>query len=88
MLVSGQLFARPNMLNKTREALLSYSFIEEKTEELTKKIKEKTLGDYSEKLLILAPFVTGKVQFNAMDINFYYDHRNAQEAGVNYNLKF
>lgn len=80
--------ASPNMLNKTREALLSYDFIENKVDKISTKIKEKTIGEHSEKLLILAPFVTGQVEFNAKNLSFYYDHRNDQEAGLRYNMKF
>tara|TARA_B100001971_G_scaffold215195_1_gene260255 strand:+ start:81486 stop:81716 length:231 start_codon:yes stop_codon:yes gene_type:complete len=76
------------MVNKTQEALLSYSFVKEKSEEIVDDIKNKTLGDYADKVLLLAPLVTGQVEFNAYDINFYYDHRNNQQAGMRYNLKF
>lgn len=85
---SSFLYASSQMVNKTQEALLSYSFVKEKSEEIVDDIKNKTLGDYADKVLLLAPLVTGQVEFNAYDINFYYDHRNNQQAGMRYNLKF
>lgn len=88
ILLSSLVLAQSRMVNKTREALLSYSIVREKSDEILNDLKDKTLGDYAEKMLIFAPLVTGQVEFNAYDVNFYYDHRNNQQAGLRYNLKF
>lgn len=81
-------WAQSRMVNKTREALLSYSIVQEKSDEVIEKVKRETLGDHAEKLLFIAPLVTGKFEVNAYKMNFYYDHRSDHEAGVRYNLKF
>lgn len=87
-LFSLSLFASPNMVNKTTEALLSYDVVKERSDEIVETVKRKTLGDHADKVLILAPLVTGRVEFNAFDLNFYYDHRNNSQSGVRYNLRF
>jgi len=85
---SFQVYAQSRMVSKAQEALMSYSIVKDKSEEIVDDVKRKTLGEHSDKLLFLAPFVTGKLELNANQISFYYDHNNDQEAGLRYNLKF
>lgn len=87
-LFSLSIFAQRRMINKTTEALLSYDLVQERSQALVDEVKRKTLGDHAEKVLVLAPLVTGRFEFNAFDLNFYYDHRNDNQTGFRYNLKF
>lgn len=87
-IVTSIVFANTKMLDKTQEALLSYTIVKDKSDEILEDVKRMTLGEHSDKLLILAPLITGKFEFNASNVSFYYDHKNDQEAGLKYNIKF
>ena len=73
--------------SKTRDALMSYDFIEERANYLTNKIKNITFGEYADHVLLVTPFLTGQFEFNMNDINFYYDH-HGNESGLRYQLRF
>ena len=75
------------MLSETRDALLSYEIIQQKTNFLSQKLEKMLLGEYTEKFLIFAPLITGKVEFTALDVNFYVDTRSSR-GGVNYTYNF
>jgi hypothetical protein len=75
------------MMNQTRDALLSYDLIQEKTNFWGKKLEKMLLGGYTEKFLIFAPLITGKVEFRALDVNFYVDTRR-ERGGVKYTYNF
>jgi hypothetical protein len=75
------------MLSETRDALLSYELVQEKTNFLSQKLEKMLLGGYTEKFLIFAPLITGKVEFRALDVNFYVDTRSSR-GGVNYTYNF
>jgi len=75
------------MMNQTRDALLSYELIQEKTNFWGQKLEKMLLGGYTEKFLIFAPLITGKVEFRALDVNFYVDTRR-DRGGVNYTYNF
>lgn len=86
-LFSFSVFAN-NMVSTSTRALLSYDSVKERSEEILESFKRNTLGEHADKVLILSPIVTGRVEFNALDMNFYFDHRNNNQAGVRYNLRF
>lgn len=73
------------MLEKTRDALMSYEIVEERTEELLTRLQKSALGDYAEKAAFLVPVVTGKLQFRYERFDFSYSHSDAR-ANLDYNL--
>jgi hypothetical protein len=75
------------MMNQTRDALLSYSFIKKRTKRITKDIERKVLGEYTEKLFLIAPFLLGQVEFNSNDVRFYVNARK-EKGGVEYVYNF
>lgn len=75
------------LVSKTRDALLSFDYIEQRADYLVFKIKNLTFGEYSDNILFIAPLVTGNVQFSMYDINFYYDHLD-NKSGFKYKIKF
>src|SRR5687768_5470563 len=46
------------MLRKARNALMSYRSVKKKTKELTLRLQKETVGDNTEFLVFLTPFVT------------------------------
>jgi hypothetical protein len=80
-------FSEVRMLSEARNALMGYEIVQEKTQYFTNRLESVLLGEYSEKFLILAPFITGKVEFNALDMNFYVDARE-ETSGVRYIYNF
>lgn len=80
-------YSDQKMFRQTRNALLKYDFIQKRTEYWGKRLEKMLLGDYGQKVLIIAPLVTGKLEFNALDLNFYIDAR-AEKSGVRYTYNF
>lgn len=75
------------MINQTRDAILSYDFVQEKTEYWGNRLEKILLNDYSEKIILISPLITGKFEVSAMDLNFYVDTRR-EKGGVRYTYKF
>lgn len=71
----------------TSEALLAYPMIAQKTQYWVDRVKKLTLGDYADDVLIIAPIVTGQVQFkvNFLDVNLNYYQ---QQGSVNFTHQF
>lgn len=76
-----------DLLDTTRDALLSYEYIRRRSDYLIFKLQNSILGDYSSELMVLAPLVTGNIELNAFDMNIYYNH-HASRAGVRYSTEF
>lgn len=73
----------PNLLTNSTKALLSYDHIQKSADEFVNVVKRKTLGDHSDKVLMFLPLVTGELEFNISDLNFY--HRvHSEKTGVEY----
>jgi hypothetical protein len=75
-------------LDITRDALLSIDYIENRTNYFLFKLKNMTFGNYTDEVMILAPFVTGRFEFSMYDLSFYYDHFNNNKSGVRYSVRF
>jgi len=75
------------MLNETRDALLSYEIIQQKTQYWGNRVEKLLLNDYSEKIFIMAPLITGRLEISALDLNFYVDTRQ-ERGGVRYSYNF
>jgi hypothetical protein len=75
------------MFSETRNALFSYDVVQEKSSYWSKRIEKVVMGQYTEKFLVLAPFVTGKIEFNADKFRFYIDARE-EASGVRYTYRF
>lgn len=76
------------MANSTRDALMSYDFILERSDYLIFRFKQMTLGDYADRVMIFAPLISGQFEINAYkDINLFYD-RHAGRGGFKYNINF
>jgi len=73
--------------NRTTAALLSIDEVQERADYFVYKFKQLTFGEYSDDVMIIAPFITGRVEFSANRFNLYYSHFQ-NEGGVNYNLSF
>lgn len=80
-------YSGSDALRNTQDALMGYEIVQEKTNYWTKRLEKKLFGDYADKFLILAPFVTGQLEFNALDLNFYVNARE-EESGVRYTYRF
>lgn len=78
---SGQL------VSKTKDALLSFDFIENRADYFVFKLKNLTFGDYSEDVLYIAPFFTGKLEVSMYDVHLYYNHFQ-NKTGLKYKIKF
>ena len=75
------------MISKTRDALMSVDYIEQRTEYLMLRLKNSAFGEYAEKMMVITPFVTGNLEFNMSNVNFYYNHYQSK-SGVEYSLRF
>lgn len=73
--------------NTTRDALFAMDGFQERANHLVLKLKNLTFGEYADEVMILAPFVTGDIEFQAMQLRFYYNHFDS-EGGVRYQLSF
>ena len=74
--------------NYARDALMSYDHIMERSNYLIYRFKKLTLGEHADKFMILAPFISGRVEFEAYrDVNFYYNSFS-QSGGFRYNINF
>jgi len=71
----------------TQSALMQYEVVQEKSKYWADRLEKMLLGDYANKVLIIAPLVTGKLEFNALDMNFYFDARH-ETSGVKYTYNF
>lgn len=80
-------YSNGKMLRTTQNALMQYELIQTKSEYWGRRLEKMLLGTYAEKLIFVAPLITGKVEFNALDMNFYFDARN-EKSGVRYVYKF
>jgi hypothetical protein len=75
------------LVSKTKDALFSFDYIEDRADYLVFKFKNLTFGEYTDSLMYVAPLVTGNIEFSMYDINFYYDHFSSK-SGVKYKIKF
>ena len=75
------------MMTETRDALLSYELVQEKTNYWGYRLEKMIFGDHVDKFLIFSPLITGKVEFKALDLNFYVDTRKSK-GGVKYTFNF
>ena len=75
------------LLTKTKDALLSFDHVEERADYFVFKLKNLTFGEYSENVMYLAPVLSGNVEFQAQNFNFYYNHFQ-DKGGVKYSLSF
>ena len=66
---------------------MSYGLIQNKAEYWGARLEKMLLGDYAKDVMLIAPLVTGKIQFNALDMKFYVDARE-EKSGVEYVYKF
>lgn len=80
-------YSEDKMFRQTRSALMKYELVQEKSKYWADRLEKMLLGDYAEKVLVIAPLVTGKFEFNAMDMNFYFDTRE-EKSGVQYVYNF
>lgn len=74
-------------LRQTQQALMGYEIVQQKTQYWSKRLEKTLFGEHAEKFMIIAPLVTGRVEFNAMDLNFYVNARE-EESGVRYVYSF
>lgn len=72
---------------KTKDALLSYEFIEERADYFAFKLKNLTFGEYTDQVLYVAPLFTGRLEFSIHRFNFYHDEL-AKKSGLKYKIKF
>jgi len=75
------------MLDKTKDALLSFDYIEDRADYLVFKLKNLTFGDYSDNVMYVTPLVTGSVVMSAYNFNVYYNHFQ-KKSGVQFKVKF
>lgn len=75
------------MFRQTSNALMRYELVQQKTEYWGDRLEKMLLGEYAEKVMVIAPLVTGKIEFNALDMNFYLDARE-EKSGVQYTYNF
>lgn len=73
------------MLDRTKEALMSYEVVEERTEAILNEIRHSAFGEYAEKMAVLMPFVTGKIEFKVDELAFSYNHFS-EKANLDYAL--
>lgn len=79
--------SKPDLLSTSSKALFSYDIVQERADELVSAVKRKTLGKYSENVLMFLPLVTGEIEFKVSELNFY--HRAfSEKTGVEYVYKF
>ncbi len=79
--------AQGKLVSKTKDALLSIDYIEDRANYFVFKLKNLTFGDYSDEVMYLAPIVTGNLEFKVQGVNFYYDHFS-EKSGFQYKIKF
>ena len=72
---------------KTKDALLSIDAVEERADYLVFKLKNLTFGEYSEDVMLIAPLVTGELEFSANEFKVYYNHFQ-NRGGVKYKYTF
>ncbi len=75
------------LATKTKDALLSFDYVEERADYFVFKLKNLTFGEYSDNIMYIAPLVTGNIEFSMYDINIYYDHFS-DKSGFKYKIKF
>ena len=72
---------------KTKDALLSYDYVEERADYLTFKLKNLTFGDYTDQVLYVAPLFTGRLEFSIQRVRFTYDYAE-NKSHVKYKIMF
>jgi hypothetical protein len=75
------------MLDRTKDALLSFDYIENRADYFIFKLKNLTLGEYTDDLMYIAPALTGNVELRAYNMNVYYNHFQ-NRGGIRYKLEF
>ncbi len=75
------------LVSKTKDALLSFDYIEKRADYLVFKLKNLTFGEYSENVMYIAPIITGNLEVNVHGVNIYYDHFS-EKSGFKYKFKF
>lgn len=53
----------PDQWKFTQRALMSYKLVRDKSKELGDRLEAMTLGEHTEKLLYLTPFIDGRLRF-------------------------
>lgn len=74
-------------IDRTRSALMRFDIVQKRAEYFTRKLKNMTFGEYTEDIMIIAPLLTGELEFNVNDINVFIDH-NSERAGFRYRYRF
>ncbi len=71
-----------SMLDRTKDALMSYEIVEEKSKEVMSQIKAKVensaIGKYKTTIAAAVPIVTGKVAFSYGDLRVSYSAQSAR----------
>jgi hypothetical protein len=75
------------LVSKTKDALMSFDYIEDRADYLVFKFKNLTFGEYTDDIMYISPLVTGDIQISMYDINIYYDHFNSKTS-FKYKIKF
>ena len=73
--------------NKTKDALLSVEYIENRTDILLGKLKRKTIGSYEEELILLAPFLTNEILVSHENFTFSVNYAS-EKARIDYKVRF
>lgn len=71
----------------TQKAFTSYKFVGERLDYFGHKLRKITFDEYTEDLLLIAPFVSGNFTFKIWDVNLKYDYYE-KSADLSYKLKF
>ena len=71
----------------TRDALMSIEAIQERSDYLVYKLKTLTFGEYTDDVMVIAPLITGEIEFSANQFNLYYNHFQSR-GGVRYQVAF
>lgn len=82
-----KLYKEHNIADRTKDALLSYPEVEATANYWARRIQRKTLGEYAEHLMYVAPFVTGEVSLRYKKLDFNLDYKD-QKGKVQFVHKF
>lgn len=83
----NELYRQHNIADRTKDALLSYPEIEATANYWAKRIQRKTLGDYANHVMYMAPFITGEVSVRYKKFDFNIDYRD-QKGSLQFVHKF
>ncbi len=75
------------VFDKTRDALLSVDYIEERADYFVFKLKNLTFGEYAEDVMYVAPLFTGRFEVRAFNFNLYYNTFQ-EKGGLKYKVSF